>query len=101
MDYLNQKRAEAGLSALAWDDSMAATACERAEEIVSDFSHSGMRNCSEEICHKNTSGSVSSWYSGFYNSSGHRLAMMTEANTQTAAAVCKAGNMYYVVVLFD
>ena len=98
---MNQKRAEAGLPELSWSDSLASTACERAEEIVSDFSHNGSRNCSLEICHSDPSGSVSSWYSGFYNSSGHRLAMMTEANTQTAAAVCKAGNMYYVVVLFD
>ena len=101
VDYMNQKRAEAGLSALSWSDSLAATACERAEEIVTDFSHNGSRNCSLEICQMNRSCSVSGWYSQFYNSEGHRLCMMTEANTQTAAAVCKVGNTYYIVALFD
>lgn len=101
VDYMNQKRAEAGLSALAWDDSMAATACERAEEIVSDFSHNGSRNCSGENILKTSSGGESSWYTSFYNSAGHRINMMSDADTKAAAAVCKAGNMYYVVVLFD
>lgn len=101
VNYLNQKRAEAGLSMLAWDDSMAETACERAEEIVNDFSHNGSRNCTGENILKTSSSGVSSWYDSFYNSAGHRINMMSDADSKAAAAYCKVGNTYYVVVLFS
>ena len=39
VDAINAGRAEKELDALAWDDSLAALAKERAEEITSDFSH--------------------------------------------------------------
>ena len=97
---MNQKRAEAGLPALSWSDSLAATACERAEEIVTDFSHNGMRNCQGENAHKGASSSVSQEYTSFENSAAHRENMMTEAYTKAAAAVCHFGNTYYWVVLF-
>lgn len=86
VNYLNQKRAEAGLSELSWSDSMASTATERASEIADDFSHSGMRNCNAEIILKSGSGSASSWYDQFYNSSGHRANMMDDLWGSAAAA---------------
>ena len=101
VDYLNQKRAEAGLSTLAWDDSLAATACERAEEIVSDFSHNKARNCTGENILKSPSSDVSSWFTAFYNSPGHRINMMSDVDEKAAAAVCKYGNTYYLVLLLD
>ena len=100
VNYLNQKRAEAGLSELSWSDSMASTATERASEIVDNFSHSGMRNCSSEIILQSNSGDVSSWYNQFYNSPGHKAAMMGNCET-AAAAYCKVGNRYYVIAVFD
>lgn len=100
VNYLNQKRAEAGLSELSWSDSMASTATERASEIVDNFSHSGMRNCSSEIILQSNSGDVSSWYNQFYNSPGHKAAMMGNCET-AAAAYCKVGGNYYLVVMFD
>lgn len=99
VNYLNQKRAEAGLSELSWSDSMASTATERASEIVDNFSHSGMRNCSSEIILQSNSGDVSSWYNQFYNSPGHKAAMMGNCET-AAAAYCKVNGTYYVVVMF-
>ena len=101
VNYLNQKRAEAGLSELSWSDSMASTATERASEIADDFSHSGMRNCNAEIILKSGSGSASSWYDQFYNSSGHRANMMDDLWGSAAAAYCKVGGNYYLVVMFD
>ena len=101
VDYLNQKRTEAGLSTLAWDDSLAATACERAEEIVSDFSHNKARNCTGENILKSPSSDVSSWFTAFYNSPGHRINMMSDVDEKAAAAVCKYGNTYYLVLLLD
>lgn len=99
VNYLNQKRAEEGLGELSWSDSMASTATERASEIVDNFSHSGMRNCNAEIILQ--SGSASSWYNQFYNSSGHRANMMDDLWGSAAAAYCKVGNKYYVIVMFD
>ena len=101
VNYLNQKRAEEGLGELSWSDSMASTATERASEIVDNFSHSGMRNCNAEIILQSGSGSASSWYNQFYNSSGHRANMMDDLWGSAAAAYCKVGNKYYVIVMFD
>ena len=101
VNYLNQKRAEAGLGELSWSDSMASTATERASEIVDNFSHSGMRNCNAEIILQSGSGSASSWYNQFYNSSGHRANMMDDLWGSAAAAYCKVNGIYYVVVMFD
>lgn len=101
VNYLNQKRAEEGLGELSWSDSMASTATERASEIVDNFSHSGMRNCNAEIILQSGSGSASSWYNQFYNSSGHRANMMDDLWGSAAATYCKVGNKYYVIVMFD
>lgn len=100
-DYINQKSAEDGRSEIAWSDSLASVAAERAEEIVDDFSHNGARNCNSEIIQKTGSSSVASWYDTFYNSAGHRAAMINSHNKTVGAAVCHSGSYYYVVVLFD
>ena len=100
-DYINQKRAEDGRSEIAWSDSLASVAAERAEEIVDDFSHNGARNCNSEIIQKTGSSSVASWYDTFYNSAVHRAAMINSHNKTVGAAVCHSGSYYYVVVLFD
>lgn len=96
-----RKRAEDGRSEIAWSDSLASVAAERAEEIVDDFSHNGARNCNSEIIQKTGSSSVASWYDTFYNSAGHRAAMINSHNKTVGAAVCHSGSYYYVVVLFD
>ena len=101
VNYLNQKRAEAGLGELSWSDSMASTATERASELVDDFSHASARNCDSEIALYCGSGSTSAWYDQFYNSKAHRIDMLSELYSSAAAAYCKVGNRYYVVVLFD
>ena len=100
VNYMNQKRVEAGLSELSWSDSMGNTALERAEEITSDFSHSGVRNCNAENIAQMNTPDVGSWYDAFYNSSTHQLNMMDATYKSAAAAVCQTGNSYYVVVLF-
>lgn len=99
-DYLNNKRAEAGLGTLDWSDSMASTAMERAEEIVDNFTHSNMRNCVGENIYKTTSSDVASWYQAFYDSYGHRVSMMSDNINKVAVGVCHSGNYYYVAVLF-
>ena len=98
VNYLNQKRAEEGLGELSWSDGMASTATERASEIVDNFSHSGARNCQSEIILQSRGSDVSGWYDQFYGSAGHRGAMLGDYDT-AAAAYCKSGGIYYVVVL--
>ncbi len=101
VNYLNQKRAEAGLGELSWSDSLANLATERASEIADDFSHNGMRNCDSEIILQSGSSNSSTWYNLFYNSSGHRANMMDDLWGSAAAAYCKVGKKYYVIVMFD
>lgn len=100
VNYLNMKRADQGLEVLSWSDSMGETALKRAEEIVSDFSHNGSRNCSAENIAKTSNASVAEWYDSFYNSTIHRYAMLNKSYKTTAVAVCQVGNTHYIVVLF-
>ena len=101
VDAINAGRAEKELDALAWDDSLAALAKERAEEITSDFSHNGVRNCGGEIIGKITNGDVQTWYEGFYNSPKHRITMMSKGYTIVGAAYCYYKGYYYIVGVFD
>lgn len=100
VNYLNQKRAEEGLGELSWSDSMASTATERASEIVDNFSHDGVRNCSAENVLQSKSSNPADWYNQFYNSAGHRRSMLG-GYSSAAAAYCKVGGNYYLVVMFD
>ena len=97
VDAINTGRAEKELDALVWDASLAALAKERAEEITSDFSHNGARNCGGEIIN----GDVQTWYEGFYNSPKHKITMMSKGNTIVGAAYCYYKGYYYIVGVFD
>ena len=46
---MNEERVSAGLDALAWDESIYDFACERAQQIVTDFSHNGCGSYGENI----------------------------------------------------
>ena len=80
---------------------MASTATERASELVDDFSHASARNCDSEIALYCGSGSTSAWYDQFYNSKAHRIDMLSELYSSAAAAYCKVGGTYYVVLMLD
>ena len=101
VDYMNSQRTAAGLEAYSWSDSLASTAKERASEIVDNFSHSGARNCDGESILQSGSGDAASWYSQFYASPSHRVDLVSEGGGSAAAAYCKVGGIYYVVVLFS
>ena len=101
VDLINQLRADEGKEPLTWDDDMAATALERAGELVNDFSHNGRRNCTSEIITKSSRDGVSNWYNNFYNSPAHRAAMINSYDKSVAAAYCKVNGSNYVVVIFD
>ena len=101
VDLINQLRADEGMDSLNWDDDMAATALERAGELVNDFSHNGMRNCTSEIITMDSRDGVSKWYNNFYNSPAHHAAMINSYDKRVAAAHCKVNGANYVVVIFD
>lgn len=100
-DAINAGRAEEGLDALAWDDSLAALAKARAEELTSDFSHNGARNCAGEVIGKSPSNDAQSWYDGLYSSGTHRKNMMGKSHKRVGAAYCYCNGFYYVVAVFD
>lgn len=79
---------------------MSYTALKRAEEIVADFSHNGVRNCAGENLAMVNSSNIADWYDTFYSSEVHRLNMLDTTYRSAAAAVCQLGNTNYVVVLF-
>lgn len=47
--HMNEERVSAGLNALEWDENIYNFACQRAEQIVTDFSHNGCGNYGENI----------------------------------------------------
>lgn len=55
--YVNAERIAAGLNALTWDEDIYNFACQRAQAIVSDFSHNGCGNYGENIA-LNSAGSA-------------------------------------------
>lgn len=101
VNYLNGQRADEGLGELAWSDSLAATACERAEELVENYSHAGFRNASAEIIQVSGNEDAASLYNGFYGSSAHRDIMLNGSFSKVAAAICEWNSYYYTVVLFE
>ncbi len=90
----------AGLNALKWSDTMATIALERAEELFSDYSHNGKRNCLGENIQSSSSSSEQVWYDNFYNSDGHRENMMKSTYTYAAMAYYRFGDHYYIVQMF-
>lgn len=97
-DAINAGRAEEGVDALTWDDSLAAIAKERAEAITSDLSHNGSQTL--EMLTKSQSSDVQTWYNNFYNSGTHRKDMMGKTKTKIGAAYCYYNGSYYVIVTF-
>lgn len=102
IDYLNQKRAEAGLSSIAWDGDIAGEAERRAAELINDMSHNGCPDdCAEIIATANPDTSIASVYSQWYSSSGHRAIMMDNRYDKGAYASAVHDGTRYVVALFS
>ncbi len=100
ISYLNQQRAAAGLSAVTWDDGLAAIASTRANEIVTDFNHGGSWSGMENI-YKGCSGKSGDVFLAWNESTGHRIAMFDEQADTAACAFVKSGEFYYVVYLYN
>lgn len=96
----NEKRAAAGVGNLEWDNELAQIALRRAKELSTDFSHKKTYRSDGRLVNAENAGkdytSASLVVSGWYNSSGHRKAMLRD--TYTKGAVARYGN--YWVALF-
>lgn len=99
VNYLNQQRTALGLSALVWDDNLAAVAQRRAQELTVDNSHNGCPADCSEIIYKGGS-SYTDWYNAWYNSQDHRENMFREDHGTAACAYYYQNYNYYVVTLF-
>lgn len=99
--YVNEERAAAGLNALAWDEDIYNFACQRAQAIVTNYSHDGCGYYAENIY-----GSIpSTWtaydiHTGWHNSPVHYENYMKSAFTTGACAVYMYNGYYYAVENF-
>lgn len=96
---LNAKRVEMGLNPVEWDDTLAAEASKRAQEITINFSHDGA-NYLENIFSGNT-GDINDWFEGWWASDGHRLTMMNADLNSCACCFLHKDGQYYVVFVAE
>lgn len=96
---MNAERTAAGLNALTWDENIYNFACQRAQEIVNDFSHNGCGGYGENILYNNT-GTADSIHNQWYNSPGHHANYMDADYGSGACAVYVYNGTTYAVENF-
>lgn len=97
--YVNAERAAAGLNTLAWDENIYNFACQRAQALVTDFSHNGCGNYGENIL-INYDGTAESIHNQWYNSKGHHDNYMRSDIGSGACAIYVCNGNYYGVENF-
>jgi uncharacterized protein YkwD len=97
---VNAERAAAGLNTLAWDEETYNFACQRAQAIVTNFSHDGCGNYGENIHWASYIESADSIHQSWYNSSGHHENYMRDIYTKGACAVYYYNGGTYAVENF-
>lgn len=96
---VNAERAAAGLNTLAWDENIYNFACQRAQALVTDFSHNGCGNYGENIL-INYDGTAESIHNQWYNSKGHHDNYMRSDIGSGACAIYVYNGNYYGVENF-
>lgn len=96
---VNAERTAAGLNALAWDENIYNFACQRAQALVTDFSHNGCGNYGENIL-INYDGTAESIHNQWYNSKGHHDNYMRSDIGSGACAIYVYNGNYYGVENF-
>lgn len=113
-DKVNQYRSEAGLGAMAWDDTIYNATKVRAQEIVALFSHSRPDGSScftsldeAGVSYMTAGENIAMGYNsadavttGWYNSEGHKQNMLNGEFGHGAIACLYQGGSYYWVNLF-
>lgn len=96
---VNEERVAAGLNALTWDENIYNFACQRAQQIVTNYSHEGRGNYGENI----QTGVRRTGYEvhlGWYCSPGHHANYMNSQYGSGACAVYHYNNTTYAVENF-
>lgn len=99
--YVNEERAAAGLNTLAWDENAYNFACQRAQAIVTNFSHEGCGNYKENI-YSDPMGGLNADYihKAWYYSPGHHNNYMNPGHVSGACAVYTYDGTTYAVEEF-
>lgn len=97
--YVNAERTAAGLNALTWDEDIYNFACQRAQAIVSDFSHNGCGNYGENIA-LNSAGSAYRIHMQWFYSTGHHNNYMLSSYVKGACAIYVYQGVWYAVENF-
>lgn len=99
--YMNEERVSAGLNALEWDENIYNFACQRAQQIVTDFSHNGCGNYGENIQYQGgTTPNGLSIHMIWFLSPGHHENYMRDIYGSGACAVYVYNGMTYAVQNF-
>ena len=99
--YMNEERVSEGLNALEWDENIYNFACQRAQQIVTDFSHNGCGNYGENIEYQGgTTANGWSVHMLWYLSPGHHANYLNSAYGSGACAVYVYNGMIYAVENF-
>lgn len=98
--YVNAERAAAGLNALAWDEDIYNFSCQRAQQIITDFSHNGNKSYYGENILINYDGTAESIHNQWKNSPVHYENYMKSAYATGACAVYIHDGYYYAVENF-
>ena len=97
--YVNAERTAAGLNALTWDEDIYNFACQRAQAIVSDFSHNGCGDYGENIA-LNSAGSAYRIHMQWFYSTGHHNNYMLSSYVKGACAIYVYQGVWYAVENF-
>lgn len=94
---VNAERASKGLAQLAWNEEIYQFACQRAQALMSDFSHNGHGNYGENIF-MSYGGDANSIHTWWYNSEGHHQNYLKDFYTSGACAIYRTsdGTVYAV-----
>lgn len=99
--YMNEERVSEGLNALEWDENIYNFACQRAQQIVTDFSHNGCGNYGENIEYQGgTTANGWSVHMLWYLSPGHHANYLNSTYGSGACAVYVYNGMIYAVENF-
>lgn len=101
--YVNEERAAAGLNTLIWDENIYNFACQRAQAIVTNYSHEGCGNYGENIQQAFDyllDENADSIHGGWYNSPGHHANYMSTMYGSGACAVYICNGCCYAVENF-
>lgn len=99
--YMNDERVSEGLNALVWDENIYNFACQRAQQLVTDFSHNGCGNYGENIEYQSgTTPNGLSIHMLWYLSPGHHSNYLNSSYGSGACAVYVYGGMTYAVENF-